>query len=111
MERHFCDKCGKIIYRNNISGNFNKVCFMKDSFQVNKPYKEDEFISFELCDYCYNTYFDLLNKISSEGEFVSRMTDSIRSNFLYPRYTNDFNIWKDGLMQKNANLKEENNIL
>lgn len=90
MQRNFCDKCGKEIFRNSITGKFNRVCFMKDSFQADKPYKEDELVTFDLCDYCYNRYFELLNKIDSEGEFVTRMTNSIRSNYPYPKYTNIF---------------------
>lgn len=96
MERNFCDKCGKEIFRSSISGKFNRVCFMKNSFQVDKPYKEDELITFDLCDYCYNRCFESLNRIDSEGEFVSRMVDSIRSNYPYPKYINVSDVWKSG---------------
>ena len=96
MQRNFCDKCGKEIFRNSISGKFNRVCFIKDSFQADKLYKEDELVTFDLCDYCYNRYFDSLNKIDSEGEFVTRMIDSVKSNYLYPKYTSVYDIWKNG---------------
>ena len=96
MQRNFCDKCGKEIFRNSISGKFNRVCFIKDSFQADKPYKEDELVTFDLCDYCYNRYFESLNNIGSEGEFVTRMVDSVRSNCLYPKYTSVCDTWKNG---------------
>lgn len=93
MQRNFCDKCGKEIFRNSTSGKFNRVCFMKDSFQADKPYKEDELMIFELCNCCYNRYFESLNRIDNEGEFVTRMIGSIRNSYPYPKYTSVADIY------------------
>lgn len=80
MERNFCDKCGKEIFKNRFSNKLNRVCFIKDSYRSDEPYKEDEVKTFELCDNCFNFCFNFIKNINDEGEYMFRMTDSIRNN-------------------------------
>lgn len=79
MERNFCDKCGKEIFKNRFSNKLNRVCFIKDSYRSGDEYKEDEVQTFELCDICYNLCFDFI-KNCNEGDYMSRMIYSIRNN-------------------------------
>ena len=80
MERNFCDKCGKEIFRNKFSNKLNRVCFLRDSYKSGEEYTEAEVKTFELCDNCYNTCLNFIKNINDEGEYMFRMTDSIRNN-------------------------------
>ncbi len=80
MERNFCDKCGKEIFKNRFSNKLNRVCFIKDSYKSCEEYTEADVKTFELCNNCFNLCFNFIKNINDEWEYMSRMTDSIRNN-------------------------------
>lgn len=68
MIKHYCDKCGKILFENKVDGRFNTVVTLR-----NTDRKED-YKTYELCDYCFYEVEKSLRQIE-DSDFYSNMKE------------------------------------
>lgn len=70
MIKHYCDKCGRILFENKIDGRFNTVVTLR-----NTDRKED-YKTYELCDRCFYEVERSLRQIE-DSDFYSNMKEPI----------------------------------
>ena len=66
MIKHYCDKCGKLLFENKIDGRFNTVVTLRNTD------KKDNYKTYELCDYCFSDVERSLRQIG-DSDFYSNM--------------------------------------
>lgn len=67
MIKHYCDKCGRILFENKIDGRFNTVVTLRNTD------KKENYKTYELCDYCFSEFVERSLRQIGDGDFYSNM--------------------------------------
>ena len=67
MIKHYCDKCGRILFENKIDGRFNTVVTLKNTD------KKENYKTYELCDNCFYEFAERSLSRIGDSDFYSNM--------------------------------------